>query len=243
VLLAIGTVAAVTATDWPLPFLNSFWKEHPVVTSVVSGVVLFALAGLVIEAWIEERERQRWLSIASVAYRALANEAKDVRVRLLQYVEGSSSTWWEPDRWLADIDEVFASQAELQEAQGIEARVAILATDARWRAMTWQGARYAKRLNWQAIARWAPVVAVDTDFVGALGRLANFDSTLARLQMALDSSLTDAHEDDVLRRWREVFTESREIETSLLAAARELDTASVATDVVAAHARGEQGTQ
>lgn len=97
-LFVLAVIVGVTATDWPIPILNGFWRDHPIVTGVVSGILLLVFAAIVVEGWLEQREAERWLPIADVAYRALANEARDVRVRLEHYVNGPTASWWPADQ-------------------------------------------------------------------------------------------------------------------------------------------------
>jgi hypothetical protein len=242
VLFALAIVVGVTATDWPLPILGGFWRDHAIVAGVVSGTLLLVFAAIVVEGWLEQRETERWSPVAAVIYRAIANEARDVRVRLGHYVDGPVASWWPADQWMPVVQQFLDSnKAALSRRVSFEERIDILALDPAWRSVAWQGVRYMKRLQWDVVAKWAPAVAGNPKFVPALEELTTLNDQVARLQILLDDSQGDTEALRIAKCWQEVVAETHRIERNLIRQAADLHIGSVAKDVRDAHLRGYSG--
>jgi hypothetical protein len=56
---------------------DGYWAQHPMLGSLVSGILLLALAGFVVNALVEQRTARRWDRIAVVGYTELAIETRD----------------------------------------------------------------------------------------------------------------------------------------------------------------------
>lgn len=241
-LFVLAIIVGVTATDWPLPVLNGFWLDHPIVAGVVSGILLLVFAAIIVEGWLEERETERWSPVAAVIYRAIANEARDVRVRIGHYVDGSAASWWPADHWMPAVQQVLDSNEHaLSGLATFDERIDILARDPEWRSVAWEGVRYTKRLQWDIVAKWAPAVAGNPKFVPALEELTTLNDQIAHLQMLLDDSQGTTDVRAIAERWQEVVAETYRIERNLINEAANLHTGSVATDVRDAHIRGYSG--
>lgn len=242
-LFVLAIVAGVTATDWPIPILNGFWKDHSIVAGVVSGILLLIFAAAVVEGWLEHRETERWLPIAGITYRALANEARDVRVRLGTYVNGPTPSWWPNDQWIEAAQHVLESnEAGLRGRVSLADRIGILGLDPKWRSVAWQGVRHTKRLGWDVVAKWAPAVAGNRRLLLSLEELTTLNDQVARLQMLLDDSQGRADVTAIAECWQGVVAETHRIERKLIRQAADLRPGSVATDVRDAHIRGHSGS-
>lgn len=78
--LALLGLAALVASDF-LPGANAFWREHGVLTSLLTGVVLTLIAVFVLERVLASRDRRRWRSVGlMVAEKLDAIEIEEVLV-------------------------------------------------------------------------------------------------------------------------------------------------------------------
>lgn len=241
-LFVLAIIVGVTATDWPLPILDGFWRDHSIVAGVVSGILLLVFAAIVVEGWLEQRETERWSPVAAVIYRAIANEARDVRVRLGHYVDGPAASWWPADHWMPAVQQVLDSnESALRGRASLNDRIDILARDPAWRSVAWQGVRYTKRLQWDVVAKWAPAVVGSPKFVGALKELTTLNDQIARLQVFLDDSQGHTEVRAIAECWQDVVAETHRVERDLIRQAADLHIGSVANDVRDAHLRGYSG--
>lgn len=77
ILIAIGIALALN-----LDGARGIWAAHPFLTGLVTGFLTLATTVLVVNRFLELRADRRWRSVALVAYRGLAREARDVSTTL-----------------------------------------------------------------------------------------------------------------------------------------------------------------
>lgn len=85
--LALVMLIAWVGLDFVPPSL-SWWQAHPHFSAAISTVISFIVAGILLSAWLDEREARRLSRVSTVAYRGLAQAANDAVRTLLAPLMG-----------------------------------------------------------------------------------------------------------------------------------------------------------
>ena len=99
-LAAIVLVAAAAASDF---VIGSTWVAHPMVTAVVSALVVILLSVAVIEAVLSRRAEQLWSLLAQRAFIDLAEAAHATRRALAESLGAAERADAPPDQARADL--------------------------------------------------------------------------------------------------------------------------------------------
>ena len=97
---AIVLVAAAAASDF---LISSFWVAHPMLTAIVSSLVVVLLSVAVIEAVLSRRAEQRWRLLAQRAFIDLAEAAYATRHALAESLGAGERADAPPDQTRADL--------------------------------------------------------------------------------------------------------------------------------------------
>lgn len=87
VLVVVLTLALGTS-DWPWEAFNGFWRTHPVVANLATGVMFVAIAIAIIDAWHRETDELKWRRVGNIAYKALIQSVRASRDGLVMLIEG-----------------------------------------------------------------------------------------------------------------------------------------------------------
>jgi hypothetical protein len=93
--LAIALVLAVAGSDF---FIADFWVSHPMLTAIISALVVVVLSVAVIEAVLSRRSERRWRVLAQSALLELAEAANSTWSALAQALELQDASELSPDR-------------------------------------------------------------------------------------------------------------------------------------------------
>lgn len=97
---AIVLVAAAVASDF---VIGSFWVAHPMVTAIVSALVVVLLSVAVIEAVLSRRAERRWSLLAQRAFIDLAEAAYATRRALAEALGAAERADASPEQTRADL--------------------------------------------------------------------------------------------------------------------------------------------
>ena len=243
-LIAVVVASGVVLIDVFGP-ATSYWRDHPVVANLVAGLVLLLITSLFIRVALWEWQKRRWKQVAALAYRALANEAGDTHKRLGEYVDGPGDYWWTRDRWLDGIEELFARHGSSLNNASRKRRIEILLEDPEWRDRAWQGVRNAKRLGWDACAKWSGLMLSSPRSAADLNDLAELNDRLARLHKSIAHvSVGDAPakwKTEAVTEWLTIERRAEALELRLMEAAARATEDSIAGEVATFHQ--EQGAE
>jgi hypothetical protein len=99
-ILAILLLLAVAGSDF---FIAGFWVSHPMLTAIVSALVVVVLSVAVIEAVLSRRAERRWRVLAQTALMELAEAANTTWSTLAEILELPGASEMPPDRVRAAI--------------------------------------------------------------------------------------------------------------------------------------------
>ena len=181
VLVAIGILLSTDRSG----FLESFWGQHALLTNFCTGIALLAVTALVVEQIVRERELRRWHRFVVLSYRAMAQEAEDVRFKLAQYVDGRSARQaiaaQADDDFLSAIKESLESVCDLPfDAQ--DRRLLRLLADLGWVKTVYIGIRSIKRQNWKTLFLYAPMLMGTPATARLLNQFASLNESIIRLE-------------------------------------------------------------
>src|ERR1700726_4845774 len=94
-ILAILLLFAVAGSDF---FIAGFWVSHPMLTAIVSALVVVALSVAVIEVVLSRRAERRWRVLAQTALMELAEAANTTWSTLAEVLELRGASETSPDR-------------------------------------------------------------------------------------------------------------------------------------------------
>jgi len=94
-MLAILLVLGAAASDL---FIAGFWLSHPMLTAIVSALVVVVLSVAVVEVVISRRSERRWRVLAQTALLELAEAANTTRSALAEVLELPGASAMPPGR-------------------------------------------------------------------------------------------------------------------------------------------------
>src|SRR6202165_5342660 len=94
-ILAILLLLAVLGSDF---FIAGFWLSHPMLTAIVSALVVVLLSVAVIEVVLSRRSERRWRVLAQSALLELAEAANTTWSALAEALELQGASHMSPDR-------------------------------------------------------------------------------------------------------------------------------------------------
>jgi hypothetical protein len=94
-ILAIVLLLVVAASDF---FIAGFWVSHPMLTAIVSALVVVLLSVAVIEVVLSRRAERRWRILAQTALVELGEAANTTWRTLVEAVELQGASETSPDR-------------------------------------------------------------------------------------------------------------------------------------------------
>jgi hypothetical protein len=93
--LAILLVFAVAGSDF---FIAGFWVSHPMLTAIVSALVVVVLSVAVIEVVLSRRSERRWRVLAQTAVMELAEAANATWTAIAEALELQGASEMTPDQ-------------------------------------------------------------------------------------------------------------------------------------------------
>ena len=99
-ILAILLVVVVAGSDL---FIAGFWLSHPMLTAIVSALVVVLLSVAVIEVVLSRRSERRWRVLAQTALMELAEAANTTWSALAEALELQGASGMSPDRVRAAV--------------------------------------------------------------------------------------------------------------------------------------------
>ncbi len=94
-ILAILLLLAVAGSDF---LIAGFWVSHPMLTAIVSALVVVLLSVAVIEVVLSRRSERRWRILAQTALMELAEAANTTWSRLAEVLDLQGASQMSPDR-------------------------------------------------------------------------------------------------------------------------------------------------
>jgi hypothetical protein len=94
-ILAIVLLLAVAGSDF---FIAGFWVSHPMLTAIVSALVVVVLSVAVIEVVLTRRAERRWRVLAQTALMELAEAANTTWTNLAEALDLQGASGVSPDR-------------------------------------------------------------------------------------------------------------------------------------------------
>ena len=94
-ILAILLVVVVAGSDL---FIGGFWLSHPMLTAIVSALVVVVLSVAVIEVVLSRRSERRWRVLAQTALMELAEAANTTWSAIAAALELQGASGMSPDR-------------------------------------------------------------------------------------------------------------------------------------------------
>lgn len=217
-ILWLITFLALVLSEF-LPSTRQFWVAHPVTAGLATSFVTLALTILVLDRLLRERDRRRWAKFVVLSYRALAQEAEDVRFKLHQYVDGSSArdliAAISDEDLLVSPREIVRSNGALQDLDTRE-RVLLLAENLEWGRATYVGIRSIKRQNWDSLFRFAPILVAHTDTAEALNEFSALNESIVRLERLFEERAQQGWPELVSQSWAKEVAD-RWVDTYILA--------------------------
>ena len=94
-IMAIMLLVAVAGSDY---FIAGFWLSHPMLTAIVSALVVVVLSVAVIEVVLSRRAERRWRVLAQQALIELAEAANTTWSTMADVLELPGASEMTPDR-------------------------------------------------------------------------------------------------------------------------------------------------
>jgi hypothetical protein len=159
VVLTVAVISAfVVATDWPLAFLNDFWRDHSLIGGVVSGLVLLAIGLVIVERWIDAQDSKRWRRVAETAFQDLADTQLETYRKLTLASDGRSHGYDVDSVGPTDVEVIVDSRFRTDWPGRCDRSVAVLSTDLSWCESAYRFLRTIEAEQRVAIGRWSPVM-------------------------------------------------------------------------------------
>jgi hypothetical protein len=246
-LLSVGAFLAAALTDWPLTTLSEFWSDHAMLTNLVSSAVFAGFTITVIETWLrrqEERqdesrrraEEQRLTVVRSAAYNAVGRGPIAQRRIVWFLVHGgefrrvpefdvAAAHGRELRAILARLDLAETSEDDVMDGgvarPALAPRLAVLATDERWRRLVHDVLLDVVHHFRVLIARWSALLLTTEESLRALKDLAEQAEELSMLFVEFDGRRPSAafagdqlHERRQL--WSRAFANAVSLEEALI---------------------------
>jgi len=182
----------------------AFFFTHPVATGLLTSLVTLLLTVFLLDEALRERDRRHWSKFVVLAYRALAQEAEDVRYKLLRYLGGPSPRL--SIGAIADDDLLGPTQPAISRIENLAeadmtGRISVLAEDLEWARATYVGIRSIKRQNWDALFRFAPILVAHSDTADALNRFALLNESLVQLERLFEEYAQNGWQESPRENW------------------------------------------
>jgi hypothetical protein len=158
--------------------VGSFWSRHALLTSLVANVVVVAITLVVINEFVERRDRRRWDLLAQSVLLALTQSARATWTSLVEVLRlgevrsGAVQPLLEGAALARDSERVSQAISELladEERRAVLQRVTVAQAD------------YVS----QVIARWAPVMVTASPYASVLNRHVELSARLEWLSSVL----------------------------------------------------------
>jgi hypothetical protein len=165
----------LVASDWPIGW--SFWVLHPFMSALVPGLLLIAIAGVLVDALLQRRERRHWRAVGGAVageFNGLFADASNVlfsilgdeyartnaeidyhlvptqrRAREVLQLDGTPPDAWDPDQ---PIGGLYDDRAR--------SRLPILMRDELWVDGAFGSLRTVTTQHGRLLAQWASLSAV-----------------------------------------------------------------------------------
>jgi hypothetical protein len=241
-LVAIAVVLALRGDSE-----SGYWSEHPMLTELVSGLLLLAIAGTVVERLFRAREERNWRGVARLACNTIGDDVtRSISATLFVLwrdagyepppVDGPRGDRrtdallpeWEVRELPEGRDEV----AVLQDGGTLETgpegtlpsgRLEQLMADEEWRSWA---SRHLRRLHTQArpaLAQWAPVMLRSQGPRDLLDRAALVVDHLGYLRDDIKDANGEGDLGELERRWVALDVQARLLSNALWREAGEPD--------------------
>ena len=186
---------ALIASDWPTGAAAAFWRDHSMASGIISGLALFLFAALVIEFWIELRERKKTREVKEVAYKILAHLMRQEG----QYVH-ALTTGEPPFRSplvpvnLGHLESCIEETVRIRGEGGESDVIGRLCADADWRRTAHLVTRDLRLNLTAAISQWASVMMQTSELTEDFNRVARSIDALQPIQRLLNDRREGTYE-------------------------------------------------
>jgi hypothetical protein len=192
--LVVAVVVATTATDWPTGLLEGFWRNHSMIASVVSGLLLLAVGLAVVEGWVRDQEERQWRRTRTVAFKGLGHSTVAIRGlldSLFQSHEPGLADWavmqpYADPTVLTAVRDRVAALGSLPVAPSARRRALI--ADEEWAELAVLALEVLKQRHRETIRAWSPVMLGSDRLAGLLNSYSNLNEEIFRLQRPLRRS-------------------------------------------------------
>lgn len=221
-LVVLAAIVILGASD----LFTDFWNGHSMLTSIVSSALFVAIALAIIDTWNRERELAPWRRVGNISFKAMAQCVIIARDGLVMFPRGALPYPEDPTPQM-DSCEQFATlidkHPELAGQPDRLARLEQLLQDSEWVAYAYKGVRTLASQVRDTLARWAPIMVLDSRTAVALNRVGTIADSLEDLHRPLgplrrrDREGIDSRERRVLTAllWDETITAAVALEENL----------------------------
>jgi hypothetical protein len=221
-LTILAAMVILAASD----FYTDFWNDHSMLTSIVSSGLFVAIAIAIIDTWNRERELAPWRRVGNISFKAMAQCVIVARDGLAMFPSGVLPYPEDPTPQV-DSCEQFAALINMHPELTIRpdrfVRLEHLLQDSEWVACAYKGVRTLASQVRDTLARWAPIMVLDSRTAVALNRVGTIADSLEDLHRPLgplrrrDREGIDSRERRVLTAllWDETITAAVALEENL----------------------------
>jgi hypothetical protein len=217
----VTATAAVIASDASDHLLSGFWREHSMLSAIVSGLLFIAIGVLVVDDAISALESRRWRRVQRVVWRSLTVSLRRFRSRLSFCVTGdengaratSDSGSWDRVKLAA------AACGQLPPRHDV--RVRALIRNPEWVGGVRRLLVEEKDAGRELLARWAPLMLASGDLAGELEKVAELNDDISdlerqlRLMQEAASPAAEQVVEAIVKRWTTLFRSVIESERAL----------------------------
>ena len=226
---------------------GGYWTDHPLLASIVSGLLVLALAGTAVERLLRIREERRWRGVAALACTTIADEVtRSVTATL--YALWRDAGYEAPARddplpelvperllpeWeVREVPDGREQVAVLGSGQAVAAgpsgtlpsgRLAELMRDPDWRRWACRHLRELHAKSRPVLAQWAPVMLPPQEPRDLLDDAALVVDHLSYLREDILTERLAAEPEELERRWLALDVQARVLTNSLWKEAGETD--------------------
>jgi hypothetical protein len=234
-------VAAVcAATDWPFGnVLGVDWEHHALWAGVLTGGLLLVAGYFGVEAYLRERDEQKWRLVAKVAFKAIGLSAAQLREGMDELLGGDAETRLRGSHFSFELQ--CALRRCLRPVAGLQGlpaghhqrRLKLLVDDPRWSNLAVEGLDQLKWRHRETLASWAALMLASDSLADDFSRLARLNEMVSVLQQPLrrragtdvrnECPVTDEADvsELILARWDAVVTETVLLHEDFMRAAGE----------------------
>jgi hypothetical protein len=210
-IVVVAATVAVIASDANGHLLTGFWRDHSMISAVVSGLLFIGIGVLVVDDAIGSLERRRWRRVQRVVWRSLTVSMRRLRSRLRFFMTGDDSG----ARVSADTSSWERVKTGARACGHLPpdhaSRFRALVTNADWVTGARKLLVEEKDAGRELLARWAPLMLASGDLARELEKVARLNDELSdferelRVMQEAGSSPSEERIDELSSRWAKLL--------------------------------------